>query len=97
MLLTDVGRFGAASGLQMKHGKTAGRMAAAFIFFMITAAGCMDSDKGKDPNRALPYRGMRMSGGDSVFFVKVSGLIPAQMIILQSPLKLKNCLRVCGR
>ena len=92
MLLTDVGRFGAASGLQMKHGKTAGRMAAAFIFFMITAAGCTDSDKGKDPNRALPYRGMRMSGGDSVFFVKVSGLDSGADDYLAKPFEIEELL-----
>ena len=45
---------------------TAGRMIAAFIFLMVCAVVC--AEKAKDPNRALPYRGMRMSGS-SIFFV----------------------------
>lgn len=42
-------------------------MTVALIFFMLYAAVC--ADKAKDAKRALPYRGMRMSGSGTVFFV----------------------------
>lgn len=42
-------------------------LAAALIFLTLHAAGF--ADKPKDSNRALPYRGMRMSGANTIFFV----------------------------
>ncbi|MGP1455294.1 MAG: sensor histidine kinase [Treponema sp.] len=50
-----------------RNGKRAGCMVAAFIFLTIWAIA--GAEKSRNPNRALPYRGMRMSGKNSVFFV----------------------------
>ena len=52
-----------------RSGKTIGRIAATFIFSMICAAVC--AEKIKEPNHALPYRGMRMSGSGIFFVTKI--------------------------
>ena len=54
-------------GVMKRKVQIAERMMAVLLFFMINATA--GADKTKDANRALPYRGMRRSGNDSVFFV----------------------------